>query len=266
MRFSIITICYNEQKNIAKTIESVLNQTSVDFEYVICDGKSTDNTVEIAKSYISGFEKKGVPFRIFSEKDDGIYFGMNNGIDRANGDYVMFLNAGDCFYDNDVLTQLLERTQGKFPEVIYGDCLLIYRGIGDLFKTNHSDIEHGMSMAHPSTLVRSDVIKDNKFNTDYKIAADYNMMLDLYMKGFEFLHIDIIIAKFYLDGISNIEKIKTEQEVCAIQKQHGLQIDEEQMIKNAERAEKKIKLKNKIPLFIWKFLQTKIKKRQWIED
>lgn len=266
MKFSVITICYNEEKNITKTIESVLSQISVDFEYIICDGKSTDATVEIARSYITKFKSKGVDYKIYSEKDGGIYFAMNSGIDRANGDYVMFLNAGDRLYDSNVLTEMSEKIEGQSPEVVYGDCLRIDRCAGRVFKADHTNLKQGMSLAHPSTLVRSDVIKTNKFNTSYKIAADYNMFLDLYVMGVEFVHIDLIVSRFYSGGISTVQKVKTIKESCAIQKQHGLQIDEEQMIKNAERSEKKIKLKNKMPLFIWKFLQTKIKKRQWIED
>ena len=108
MKITIITVSFNEEKNISRTIESVLDQTSCDFEYIICDGKSADKTVEIAESYRARFAEKGVAYFVNSKKDKGIYDGMNNGIELATGDYVYFLNAGDWFYSNDVIEQIVK--------------------------------------------------------------------------------------------------------------------------------------------------------------
>ena len=108
MKISIITVAFNEEKNIKKTIESVLNQTSDSFEYIICDGKSADKTVEIAKEYKNTFAEKGISYIINSEKNKGIYDGMNKGIDLATGDYIFFLNAGDWFYSDDVIENVVE--------------------------------------------------------------------------------------------------------------------------------------------------------------
>lgn len=266
MKISVITICYNEEKNIATTIESVLSQTVCDFEYLICDGKSSDATVEIAESYIEKFKQKNVDFKIFSEKDGGIYFGMNNGIDRAQGDYVLFLNAGDKFYSSDVLAEIIAKVNGRLPDVIYGDCMLIDRCVASICKTDHTQLKEHMSIGHPSTLVRADVIKANKFDTTYRIAADYNMMLGLYMKNMEFLHLDLIISKFYLGGISSVQVVKTKKEVCSIQESHGIQVDVEAVLAKAKKTEFKNKLRSKAPKVIWKIWNKNIKKRMWIEE
>ena len=108
MKISVVTVAFNEEKNIGKTIESVLNQTSNAIEYIICDGKSTDRTVERANSYKERFAKKGIEYIVNSEKDSGIYDGMNKGIDIATGDYIFFLNAGDWFYSDKIIEEISE--------------------------------------------------------------------------------------------------------------------------------------------------------------
>ena len=107
MKITIVTVCFNEELNISRTIESALNQTSSDFEYIICDGGSKDKTVEIARSYIGAFEKKGVKYIINSEKDKGIYDGLNKGIDLASEQYIYFLNAGDWFCSDNIVEKVL---------------------------------------------------------------------------------------------------------------------------------------------------------------
>lgn len=92
--FSIITVCFNEEDTIRKTIESVLNQTFCNYEYIVCDGGSTDGTLKIVESYRAAFENKKIRFIVHSEKDGGIYFGMNIGVRLSNGTYLNFLNCG----------------------------------------------------------------------------------------------------------------------------------------------------------------------------
>lgn len=97
MKYSIITVNYNNKEGLHKTIESVIHQTFKDYEFIIIDGGSTDGSVEILKEY-----NNNITYWV-SEPDGGIYQGMNKGIIRATGDYLNFMNSGDCFYSNDVL-------------------------------------------------------------------------------------------------------------------------------------------------------------------
>lgn len=265
MKISIITVCYNEEKNISKTIESVLEQTSNQYEYIICDGKSKDDTVKIAQSYEEKFRVKDINFKVYSEKDGGIYFGMNNGIDRASGDYIIFINAGDKLYDKNVIARVTEIIGDRRSEVFYGDCLFVYRNIGTIVKSDHNNLSYHMSIAHPATLVRKDVIKDNKFDISFKIAADYNMMLDLRSQDVDFVRLDMLVSVFYCDGISSIHLKDATLEACRAKKIHGIECDENKEIQSAKKQEKKNKFKNMIPKFIMKLYYIGIKKRRWIE-
>ena len=266
MKISVITICYNEQKNISKTIESVLNQTSNVYEYIICDGKSTDKTVEIAESYTEKFNSKGVKYKVYSEKDGGIYFGMNNGIDRATGDYVIFINAGDRLYDNKVVENINDKLGDNTPDVVYGNILYVDMCVCSVINTDHAGLERGVSLAHPATLVRSDVIKSHKFDTSFKIAADYNMMLTLYKEGCSFYKIDVIISNFYTDGISSLNRCDTARESCLVRDRFGIQYDEEEELSCAKKIEKRMRLKSRLPKFVRKFWSKTIKKRIWLDD
>lgn len=264
MKISIITVCYNEEKNIAKTIESVLNQTSNSFEYIICDGNSKDRTVEIAESYTEKFKNKGIEYRLYSEKDGGIYFGMNNGIDRASGDYIIFTNAGDKLYDEEVISKIIEKVGDNTPAVIYGNCLFVDRCVGVIYNADHTKLSEYMSIAHPATLVRTDIIKQNKFDTSFKIAADYNMMLDLYNKNYEFFKLQTVISQFQTDGISSTNFEASIKEAGRAKLTHGYAYDEEKEISAA--AEGANRKRRKLPKFVRKFWNKNIKKRLWIED
>ncbi len=266
MKITVITVCFNEEKNIKRTVESVLSQTSSDFEYIICDGGSGDKTVEIARSYEDAFAKKGVKFTVNSERDKGIYDGMNKGIELASGDYVYFLNAGDWFYSDTVLAEIIEKMGDKAPEVVYGDCLYVDRCVASVFSTDHTHLKEYMSIAHPATLVRADVIRDNKFDISYKIAADYNMMLTLYLKGCEFLKIDVTVSKFSLDGVSSLKVERSVNEACDVRESHGIATDRENELKFARKRERKLKIKRKIPGFLRRFWHRHIKKSLWIEE
>lgn len=264
MKISIISVCFNEENNIPKTIESVLNQTSDSYEYIICDGKSTDGTVTICQMYEEKFKEKSIDFKVVSEKDGGIYQGMNNGIALANGDYVIFMNAGDKFHDCDVIANIIKNTGCKSPAVVYGDCAYIDRGVYFHLPADHTRLTQEMSICHQSILVRADLIKKLKFNTEFKIGADYDMMLNLYLGGYEFLHSGIIIADFYTGGVSSVNIVKCIEEQCCIKDKYGIHYDRHNALSLAKKSELIIRIKNRIPRFLWKFWNKNIKKRRWV--
>ncbi len=221
MLISVITVCFNEERNIKRTLESILNQTSTDFEFIICDGKSTDRTMEIIERYRTKFEEKGVAFKLYSEKDGGVYYAMNNAIDRANGDYIVFINGGDNFASDDVVEKVVEfakKTEIK-PDVIYGDYNYVYSHRDVHTKRTrvrigeHERLVQEMSMCHQSCFCSLKSMRKYRFNTEYKICADYNYLLDVYTSGGVFVHLPLIMSDFYVGGISseNPQKLLIEE-------------------------------------------------------
>ena len=106
MLFSIITVCFNSEKTIERTIHSILNQSFLSFEYIIIDGKSEDKTNDIIQQYLPMFENRGIAVKYISEKDNGIFNAMNKGINMAEGVWIAFMNADDSYYDSEVLRDI----------------------------------------------------------------------------------------------------------------------------------------------------------------
>jgi glycosyltransferase involved in cell wall biosynthesis len=124
MKLSIITINYNNAEGLRKTLASVVMQTYTDFEHVIVDGASTDNSVEIIKQYEKEALSKGIKVTWISKKDNGIYNAMNKGIKMASGDYIEILNSGDCLASDTVVNDMLSALNDKdYPEILYGNML-----------------------------------------------------------------------------------------------------------------------------------------------
>ena len=121
MKISVVTVCYNSVNTIEETMLSVLNQTYPDIEYIIIDGGSTDGTVDIIRKYAARLGYW------ISEPDKGIYDAMNKGIAAATGDYINFMNSGDMFASNDVLSSFKNFVSDD-PEIVYGDVKLSYKG------------------------------------------------------------------------------------------------------------------------------------------
>ena len=107
IKVSVVTVAYNSEKTIAKTIESVLNQTYLEIEYLIIDGASKDRTVQIAKSYQKQFDDKGYTYRIISEPDCGMYDALNKGVALAQGEIIGQINSDD-WYENNALQRVVE--------------------------------------------------------------------------------------------------------------------------------------------------------------
>lgn len=183
MKISIITTTYNSEKTITDTIESVLNQTYKDIEYIIIDGNSNDNTINIVKHYVPLFNGR---IKWISESDNGIYDAMNKGIKLATGDIIGTLNADD-FFSNDTIIEAIQQEfqKNKSLDAIYGDvhfvnpcdlkkCVRYYSS--KIFKP--SLMKLGFMPAHPSFYVKKGCFTQyGLYKTDYKIAADFELLL-----------------------------------------------------------------------------------------
>ncbi|MDE6330773.1 MAG: glycosyltransferase [Muribaculaceae bacterium] len=171
--FSIVTITFNAEKEILRTLESVRSQNCKDFEHIIVDGASSDNTIALARSH--GVE--GI--RILSEKDRGLYDAMNKGLLLAKGKYVIFLNAGDAFASAVTLSEY-EQAAANDPDIIYGDTLIVDEA-GVVLRPRHlsaperltaESFSHGMLICHQAFCVRREMAP--LYDLSYRFSADYD--------------------------------------------------------------------------------------------
>lgn len=184
---SIITATYNSAETINDTIKSVLCQTNKDFEYIIVDGGSTDETIDIVKSYESEFSGR---LKWVSEKDKGIYDAMNKGIKMASGDIIGILNSDDYYTSDDILQTIADAFKCKNVDAIYGDIHFIKDGVPDKCVRYYSSrlfspfwLRFGFMPAHPSFYCKREVFeKSGLYRLDYKIGSDYEMMVRLFRK------------------------------------------------------------------------------------
>ena len=206
IKVSIITVVYNNRDTIKDAIESVLNQTYKNIEYIIVDGASTDGTVDIVKSY----EDKITKF--VSGPDNGLYDAMNKGIRLATGDVVGILNSDDFYAANNIIENVVNRFQEESVDSVYGD--LEYVDAKDAKKVvrywkskpfNHMLFKQGWHPAHPTFFVKKEIYdKYGVFNTEFKIAADYELMLRFLEKNkISSSYITKVFVKMRLGGESN---------------------------------------------------------------
>lgn len=221
MKVSVITTCFNAQSCISKTIESVLSQDYSDFEYIIMDGGSTDDTLMIAEKYKDSFNQKGIDYRIFSQKDSGIYDGMNNGVSNAVGEYVNFMNADDVFFDSKVLRQVFDSISAS-PDIIYGDACEFEYGRYYYFVKDYERITRRMPFSHQSVFAKRELLIKHPFNSKYKIAADYDFLMNCYDEDAIFFDSNVMICTVSKDGISSTDLYNTFLETEHMLNSHGV--------------------------------------------
>jgi glycosyltransferase involved in cell wall biosynthesis len=201
---SIITVCLNDGKYLEETIKSVINQTYSNIEYIIIDGGSTDNTIDIIKKYESKIEYWS------SGGDKGIYDAMNKGISIAKGKWVNFMNAGDTFYQVNTIEKVFLKKYDKV-DFIYGDCEIIYNSeFSRIQKAGKiKNLWKGMVFSHQSLFTDSDVFKKYQFNADNRIGADFEFLFNCYKNNFKFCNIHIPVAIVSAGGLSDTNRIES---------------------------------------------------------
>lgn len=209
VKFSVVTVTYNAENVLRRTIESVLNQEYTPFEYIVIDGVSSDKTVEIANEYNELFSEKGVHYTVISEKDSGIYNAMNKGIKLAQGDFISFLNAGD-WYELDALKNVNDFYSEDSFELTYGGLHYIKPDGTVLDKMSKFDtgLVTSRHWNHPSMFLRASKYKKYFFDENFPAYADFNLYLKLRKDGTKIRVIDKIITNFVADGVSTNTSFK----------------------------------------------------------
>jgi len=208
---TVITVVLNDHKNISQTIESVINQSFNNFEYIIIDGGSTDGTLNIINKYNENIDL------LISEPDNGIYDAMNKGINLSYGKYIYFLNSGDriirstCFYD---LLSLLRRD----PDILYGNINLNDSNNAGKIQNHKSFTRFNLlkkTICHQAIFFKKEVFDEiGKFNLEYTIKSDYEWLLRYYFNKDKknVFQIQYTIADYLTGGFSfNNEKDKSEK-------------------------------------------------------
>lgn len=187
MKISIITATYNSAATLRDTLDSILRQTYQDYEVVIQDGLSKDNTLDIAREYEERF---GGRLKIYSEKDEGLYDAMNRGIAHATGDIIGILNSDDFYADATVLQTIYDTMHGKQVDCVYGNLkyvlhndtsVVVRHWQGSQYKAG--DFCKGWHPAHPTFYVKKECLdKYGAFDTTFAVSADFELMLRLIEK------------------------------------------------------------------------------------
>ena len=196
---SIITVCYNSEKTIKDTIESVLNQTYKNFEYIIVDGKSTDNTLHIINQY----DDKRI--KLISEKDNGIYDAMNKGIKVAKGDIIATINSDDIL-ENDLIFSTIVNNFKEDDEILYGNVRYYNYDFSKIIRDYISGPNNKKTWcpAHPSLYIKKRVFnKIGLYDLQYKISADYDFMIRCKINKIGFKYINQYFVKMRYGGKSN---------------------------------------------------------------
>ena len=203
IKVSIITVCYNSEKTIRRTIESVLNQTYDNIEYIIVDGASTDQTMDIVKEYEPRFSGR---MRWISEPDEGIYFAMNKGIDMAAGELIGLLNSDDT-YESNAVKSIRDALVSEPYQILYGFARVYTKNrMNSISILSHHSLPERM-LNHTACFVTKNVYRDfAKFDTKYVSAADYDFMLKMfYNPSITFVPVYTLISNFYSGGMSSTE-------------------------------------------------------------
>ena len=206
-KISIITPTYNSENTIDGTIEALLRQDFSDFEYIVIDGLSKDNTIGKIESYIPRFEQKGATVTIVSERDKGVYDAMNKGIALAKGELIGITNSDDWYEDNALSTMWNKFTNGKVDRansMIYG-IERVWKGeyIYNLQRRGANFLAEGV-MPHSTFFVSCSVYeKYGAFDLSVKVLADYDFISRCVTQGVKLEEVDVVISNFRLGGISS---------------------------------------------------------------
>lgn len=194
---SVVTVVYQGKKYLNKTINSVLDQAYDNVEYIIIDGGSTDGTLDIIKQY-----DECIDYWV-SEPDTGIYNAMNKGIGLCTGEYVAFLNADD-WYNTGALQSVADLICSNRYDYIYGDISLIKDGVSARVITpGVYKYKIDMPICHQALFVKKSILLKLGFNEDYKILADYDLVLQLINSNYSSYYLNEILANFRYGGLSS---------------------------------------------------------------
>lgn len=204
--FSIVTITYNAQNTVERTIRSVIEQSYTNIEYIIIDGASTDDTMQIVGRYKESISK------IVSEKDKGIYDAMNKGLALATGDYIWFMNSGDTIYSPDTVKRIVEQLN-TLPDIIYGETAIVNQQNEFLYmrrlkapeKLTWKSFKTGMLVSHQAFIAKRSIAPT--YDLQYRFSADVDWCIRC-MKIADTIHNTHLTLANYLNEGATTQNMK----------------------------------------------------------
>ena len=245
MKLSIITINRNNAQGLKKTMQSVVEQTSTDIEYIVVDGASTDGSLDIINTYKSRLSM------IISEPDDGMYEAINKGIRMATGDIIGLVHSDDMLYDNQVISDIVREFEETKADFVYGDGIYVNaNNLSNVVRNwkgggyHRWKVRFGWLPLHPTCYIRRDVMmREGLYDESYKIAADTDLLVRyLYKVQLKVAYLHRRIIRMRMGGLStDSEKRKLMwDEDVRLYKAHGF----------AAIPTKLMKMMWKIPQFV----------------
>ncbi|NHA06000.1 glycosyltransferase [Mucilaginibacter sp. HC2] len=215
---SVITIVYNNVRDVERTMLSVLGQTYKNIEYIIVDGLSTDGTLDVIDKYRDRISK------LISEKDKGIYDAMNKGLAMATGDYVIFMNSGDEFYDADTVIAVFASAEDA--DIYYGETEMMDDSRQNLGQRRHHapvtftwrDFKYGMSISHQAIYIRRSLAEP--YDNRYQLSADIDWIIRAAKKSQKIVNVNRYVAKYLVGGMSKKRHRQSLQERFEIMKRY----------------------------------------------
>jgi len=212
-KVTVVSVCYNAADSLLKTIKSVSSQIYPKLEYIIVDGGSTDETLQVIDKY------KSVITKWKSEPDRGIYDAMNKGIDMASGDWIIFMNAGDVFSSQNSIENVFRLPIDSTTALIYGDVVLDFGKYGYITKRYDkiTSDQVPFEVCHQSVFTLTNVLKKIKYDLSYCICADCDSFYKISRMGYKLMYVPVSISIFEVtQGISSKKNVKLFLEHCRI--------------------------------------------------
>lgn len=207
-KLSIITITYNAEKTLEQTLKSVYEQDYNEIEHIIVDGKSTDNTLGLIHKYQTNKTKW------ISEPDNGLYDAMNKGIKMATGDYLCFLNAGDSFFANDTVKEIMNPANSlpQSPDIIYGETAIVdingtflhMRRLETPRYLNWESFKKGMVVCHQAFIVKREQVVT--YDTSYKFSSDFDWCIRIMKRSSNFHNTHEVLINYLNEGVTTANR------------------------------------------------------------
>lgn len=243
IRFTVVTITYNAEAVLQRTLDSVFAQTYKGVEHLIIDGASKDRTLALVEAYKQKSDESETEHKVIiqSEPDHGIYDAMNKGLTQASGDYIVFMNAGDSFPQADTLEQVVHRCKltelptAELPGVLYGNTDVVDgdghylhpRRLQPPVKLTWRSFRQGMLVCHQAFYARTDIAKNLQYDTRYRFSADVDwcirVMRETERMGLPLYNIGMVVANYLDEGATTKNhKASLRERYLVMQRHYGV--------------------------------------------